>query len=71
MRVALISFSFATYMNDPFGAFCGNRVEADDATVESLEEPGSFFLRALHGHNVDRVVVRLQMLVSQKKVFQA
>ena len=55
--------SIVTYMNDPFEAFVGNRVEADEATAENLEEHELFFLRTLHVNNVFRVVVRLGVLV--------
>ena len=37
-------------------AFFRNRVDADDATVESLEELKTFFLRTLHVYHVDRAV---------------
>ena len=38
-------------------------LNADDTAVERLVEPGVILLRALHVHNVDRVVVRFQVLV--------
>ena len=38
--------------------------ETHDTTVESLEELKLFFLRTLHVHNADRVVVWFQMLAS-------
>ena len=50
-------------MNDPYDALFGNRVEEDDATVESLEEIEIVFLRTLHVYNVVCVVVRLRVLV--------
>ena len=51
-------------MNDHEEAQSGNRVGADDATVGSLDEPGKLFQCTLRVWNVDRVVVRLQVLVS-------
>ena len=56
--------SCPTSVNDPVEALFGNRVEAGEATVESLAELELIFLRTLHVDNVDRVVVRLRVHVS-------
>ena len=58
-----------TYLNELFDDFLENRFETNDATVESLEDFETFFLRTLHVHNVDRVAARLQVLVSLKLGF--
>ena len=49
-------------MNDCSEALLGDRVEADDATVESLEVLEKDFLRTPHVHQVDLVVVRLHVV---------
>ena len=45
--------SFVTFLKDPFEALFGTRGEADDATVESLEEVEFFYLRTNHIFHVD------------------
>ena len=53
------------FMTDPCGTTIWRTVsKADDATVGCLEEWKMFYLRTLHVHYVDRVVVRLQLRVS-------
>ena len=50
---------------DDFSDFLlGDRVEADNAAIEGVVELEVLFLRNLHVHNVDRVVVMLHMSVS-------
>ena len=49
---------FVPDVDDFFDVLLGDRVEADDATVEGLVELEFLLLRALHVHNTDRVVVR-------------
>ena len=56
--------SFVMSRHDPLRHSLESRVDADDATVECLGELEMFFLRTLHICNVNRVVVRLQVLVS-------
>ena len=41
-------------MNDPFEKSAGNRVEADDATVETAEGLNMFLLRTFHVYHVGR-----------------
>ena len=48
-------------MDDFIDALLGDRVEADDAVVESLADLEA--LGAFHVHTVDRVVVRLEVFV--------
>ena len=45
-------------VNDFFDALLGNRVETDNAAVERIVYLHVLLQRALHVHNVDRVVVR-------------
>ena len=56
-------------MNDLREALFGNRCEADDETVERPAELEIFFLRTLHVHHADRVVLRLQVLVSLENLW--
>ena len=61
---ALLVVAFDLAVLGPFDVLLEDRVEADDAAVERLVELEVLLLRALHVHNVDRVVVRLHMFVS-------
>ena len=53
-----VSVCFIADVDDIFDVLLGDRVEADNPTVEGLVEVEVLLLRALHIHNVDRVVVR-------------
>ena len=51
-------------VDDLFDVLLGDHFQADDAAIESSVELEIILLRALHVHNVDRVVVKLHMSLS-------
>ena len=54
-----VGFCLVPDVDDCFHVLLRGRVETDNAAIERLVEPEVLHLRALHVHNVDRVVVRL------------